>query len=439
MGLLTSIDTFFTVFGGTAAAIWAIIAIRIWGPKASARGGAWYLEALLILMSVSTVLVSFYPDDGTFSGPLPAINRVVGYLAIVCAIIGLFRAAQTPRKGAGGAIAAVAFFYVALVLSAIAGFQPGLPESYLVTPLIVLTYVLHGGYTRDWLLRTVRILLRGLALLSLAATVAIPEIAFNTVEGRTVFGIERLQGVVGHPNTLGIIAVLGLVLEIHSRSSLIWKLLSLSTLLLAQSFTAYVALIVAAAVMAATIWVRRTIILAGLVAAVTWVVRPDTLLALWAAVAPAEVATLNGRTRIWDAALHGFEQYPIFGFGPTLLNEQFRVLYLPGQFAAAGQAHNQFAQTVSGEGMVGLIALGIMLIVFLVRALRLAGIDRGLGLALLGVLFVRALTETPLRPSGVGISAFMLVLAFGVLVSGKRSDRDPARRLNRGGRIPIGR
>ena len=115
MGFLTSIDTFFTVFGGTAAAIWAIIAIRIWGPKASARGGAWYLEALLILMSVSTVLVSFYPDDGTFSGPLPVINRVVGYLAIVCAIIGLFRAAQTPRKGAGGAIAAVAFFYVALV------------------------------------------------------------------------------------------------------------------------------------------------------------------------------------------------------------------------------------------------------------------------------------------------------------------------------------
>src|SRR5690606_20322169 len=62
---------------------------------------------------------------------------------------------------------------------------------------------------------------------------------------------------------------------------------------------------------------------------------------------PSDVSTLTGRTTIWAASLEAFKMYPVFGYGPTLLNEDFRARWL-GDFSAAGQAHNQLFQDLGG-------------------------------------------------------------------------------------------
>ncbi len=413
----TVISLIFPGLSALAGLVWAIIIIRAWAPAAERRGGHWALEAILYICGpATTIFVALYPVDGSMTGPLPGLNRAATLAALALAVIAMIDSPRHPRRHTGGVAVGVLIFYLAFWLSAIGGVVPAFPEAYWTTPLIVLAFLFHGGYSKEWLLRTVRIALRIILVLSVGVMFLLPDMAFNLEESRTLFGLHRLQGIVTHPNGFAALAALGFLLELHARSRFYWKVLFIVGFVLAQSTTAYIAVIVGLLVMRSALskTLRVLLYMGGMAVGFGVIFGAGPWLV--STFVPESAGTFTGRTAIWAAALRGFQMNPAFGYGPTLLDEEFRNHYLPN-FEAAAQAHNQMIQTLGGEGLVGLTALAILMLVLLVAAVRSYSATGGLSVALLVFLAVRFVTETPLRPSGVGTGTLVLVVIFGLLAA----------------------
>lgn len=124
-----------------------------------------------------------------------------------------------------------------------------------------------------------------------------------------------------------------------------------------------------------------------------------TTLDRWASADGAD--TLSGRTRVWAAALEGFHMNPVFGYGPSLFDEQYRADHIGGaEFAT--HAHNQAVQTLAENGIIGLTGLILLVGALVLYAFRVRGMASGVTLALLGILLTRFITETPMKPTGHG-------------------------------------
>jgi O-antigen ligase len=399
-----------------AGAIWAIVGVRALAPRAHARGGEWYLEVLLFLSApVLTSLVFLYPAD--LSGPFPAAARAISLICVGLAVWSLIHSASKMRRGVGPIVCALIAFYLATILSGIVGATPGIPEPYITTPIVVLAFVVNGGYSQDWLLRAVGFNLRVVLALSFLCIVVMPSSAFNSDESRTFLGVERLQGIVGHPNSLGALAVVAVLLELRSRRSKFWTALPLVALALAQSNSAWIAFLLALAIQSGLLskFLRYVAVCGAVVLAAGAIVWPSIAAPMLASLS-GDNFTFNGRSKIWDAAMEGFHLYPVFGYGPTLLDDKFRSLYLPN-FEAASQAHNQFVQSLAGAGLIGLLALVALWIVLYSRAIRLRRFGQLLPIALLVALSARAFSETPLKPSGPGLQTFLLVVVVATIAT----------------------
>lgn len=428
---LTSYVLYFTL--GVMALIWSLILVPKWAVASSRRGGRWYLEALLLACGPLTAsIIAMYPRGQgiAFSGPFPAINSNLVFLTLVIAVVALVLGLRNPRKHAGPVIAAVVFFYFALLLSVFGGVIPSsIPDAYWRTPLIVLAFLVNGQYTFEWLLWISRVTLRTMLILSLAA-MALPQVGFNYDETRTVFGIPRLQGITEHPNTLAAIAVVGLLLELSGRSRLIWKLLFAAAIVLAQSSTAYIMVVIGALLV--TTWASKIVrvlllpalVVVGFIALLDFgvvQVAVDSLL-------PETAGSLNGRTRIWDSAIFAFQQSPVFGYGPAFLSEDYRAAYLPN-FDAATHAHSQWYQSLGGTGIVGVTALLILVGVLVVFALKSWRATNGITIAVLIAMVIRSVAETPLRPTGVSDSTYLLLMTIAIIATAPRTNEDTAEEL----------
>jgi exopolysaccharide production protein ExoQ len=104
---------------------------------------------------------------------------------------------------------------------------------------------------------------------------------------------------------------------------------------------------------------------------------------------------------IWDIALRGFEANPILGYGVTFLDDVYRTRFGLSEYAAAGQAHDQFLQAIGQSGPVGVVALAILMTCLLMASVKRWSQTHGLSLALFVIIFLRCMTETPLRPTGL--------------------------------------
>lgn len=422
-----------------AALVWLIIIVKTWAPAARTRGGYWYLEALFLTAGPAAMLTTALENSETGLAPVAARAGQGITLAVVSlALLALVRAHKTPRRGTGWFVLAVCAYYGSLYLSAAFGVIPSLPTSYTVTPLIVLAVLCHGGYTFDWLVKTGLVALRIAVVASFAVILVLPEMAFNLEESRTLFGINRLAGIAGHPNGLAALAAVGLLLELRSGSRLYWKLLFVGALLLAQSSTGYV---IAAVGLAIIVWtsmqtVRTMLIMTGVglgIASLFFLAEAQAFLAV---ALGGDALTFNGRERIWDAAMYGFTQNPVFGYGPELLNANYRYMFFPG-FDAASHAHNQFIQTVASSGIVGVAALTLLLMTLLVAAFRTAVATRGLTLALVAFLLLRCISETPLKPGGASFSSFTIALIVSLLALAWTEREGPLREPSKPAQLPF--
>lgn len=436
MGDFWAYDAPFIWVTAFASAVLAFFGARVWKVHAQRRGGVWQLELLMVIMVPATTLtVAFYPQDGSFSGPFPVLNRALSLLGVVIALWAIAEGMRQPRRRVSWIILGVVCYYGALVLSGTFGYIPGLPEQYLTTPIIIVAFLVRSDYRYEWLSQYSRLLLRIVVAASMATTIVLPWMAFNTEESRTFFGVARLQGIFGHPNGLAYAAAVLLILEVGMRSRLRWWILPVAALLLAQSNAGYaIASICVLWILIRTKVVVLMFAVVSLVGAVVLSILDSRFNGIFWNFFSDENTTdlLNGRQKIWSAAMEGFNLNPVFGYGSNLLDSDFRALYLPN-FDAAGQAHGQWYQTLGGAGIIGAAGLMIFTLISIVYAIRKSSATGGVTVALVVSIALRGLVESPLQATGPSIQTFYIAFVVGLLASARGPFRSHAGHLDRTG------
>jgi len=114
----------------------------------------------------------------------------------------------------------------------------------------------------------------------------------------------------------------------------------------------------------------------------------------------AQLMTMTGRDQIWAVAREEWHAHPIFGYGPSLFDDEFRMsVGIPN----ATNAHNQFWDTVARSGTVGGVGLVAYALVLMTLSFKYARRSGGLSVALFIALALRAMSEVPLMLFGYGI------------------------------------
>jgi O-antigen ligase len=122
-----------------------------------------------------------------------------------------------------------------------------------------------------------------------------------------------------------------------------------------------------------------------------------------------ELTTLTGRVGIWDVAIEQWRENPLFGYGITIWDESFRrQIALPHAFSA----HNQFLQSLSGAGLIGLAGLLTYLVVLFSQSHRRAPASRGITMAMYICIVFRCMTEVPFDISGIFSGEFICQLVL---------------------------
>lgn len=428
---LVSFDRVLLVASALAFAVLVSGHIPSWRDASHRRGGQWFLEAQIYTVGLGASLATFSDLTPYSSG---------GAMFWLSSLLGLIATAHCLRGGgvqSQAILLALIAFYLGLIFSTIGGVEPAFPRHYWAVPLVVLPFVWNIRYTMEWLLNQVRYTLRSLVLLGFGAAIILPEYAFNTADTeRNIFGVLRLSGILPHPNAMAIVGAMLVLAEIQRKRSSLWIALALLAMILAQSTTAWIGLALALPFLSsgAGTAIRRLIATASVFVIVGAIIFPLALSALIVGLLPRNWETFTGRTAIWRAALRGYDANPIFGWGPNLLDENYRARWLPN-FDAAGQAHNQVVQSISGEGLVGLVGLLILITTLAVASLYAWRSTSGLAAAYVALLITRMATETPLRPSSLNSGVLMIIATVSLVAVGlanKRSEmsKTVAERVN---------
>lgn len=130
--------------------------------------------------------------------------------------------------------------------------------------------------------------------------------------------------------------------------------------------------------------------------------------------AGSDLLTFVGRTVIWDVAIEEWRNNPLFGYGLTIWDSDFRSrVGMPD----ALHAHNQFFQSLSSAGAVGVAGLVMYLAALLWLSLKTARASGGLSIAIFGLVFIRSLSEVPLSMTGYGMEQLTHLLLLIVIAS----------------------
>nr|ART39036.1 H385 [uncultured bacterium] len=334
--------------------------------------------------------------------------------------------------------------YLAMVtpmfISSILGSNPVFIHFIFFAPLIFMMAYLAQP-TADWLWyvkQFKRVLLFYIALSALLG-VLFPRWATGTgmvlIPGFSL----RLNGIFAHSNGLGMAALSYLVLDMAdpARRSIYRKLawlLSFAVLVTTQSKTAWVGALMAYAILffhkAHAYLSARTNQSAG-PAIVGGLLVFSGLIGLLLAVAGlggwfraldneiyTSLSTLTGRTTIWEITVNTWRQNPIFGYGPSLWDMDYRLKYAPIKFQyTAGMAHNQFFQSLGESGVIGVLGLLVYVSTLLYFGVRFISVTRGVSLALVTVLLVRSVSETPFRNVALDMMFFVHFAVFVLFLS----------------------
>ncbi|MEO6561558.1 MAG: O-antigen ligase family protein [Nitrosospira sp.] len=278
---------------------------------------------------------------------------------------------------------------------------------------------------------------------SLGAAVLAPQLAVQPGYVGLIPGFNlRLWGVTAHANGLGSVASVLLVLEAAEPSARAWVrrtvlIAAAATLILAQSKTSFVAALIGLSIIFGWRLLLRTreettvsstnnkLIVTGLIGALcaftavigAWAMFSDTsvlasLERRLDARAVGQLATGTGRTLIWEVAIAGGLENPLFGqgFGFWSLENQLRWGLI------AMHAHNLFLQVFSRSGFVGLTTLLVFLYFLLRYAIRASKITRGGSIAIIIVLLTRAMTESTISPNAILGSEFFAMMAYFIYI-----------------------
>jgi O-antigen ligase len=347
-------------------------------------------------------------------------------------------------------LAFVCFWLSTVAAPALFAANPRLSHDYAYALVIGLTAAMASGLERDQSLKAVRdavlvFMMLGFLMIPFKAGLVM-DLSYR--QG-WLPGLPRLAGLAPHAVSLGLLAQLGLLCllarpyERRWLNRLAWTV-GLLTLFMAQSKTAWLAFLLCTGVM---LWVQHgpalwrrmlnpmqpgavQLALAGLMLGVLVVAG----LLMFGEVGPrlerfintpegAQLTSLTGRDRIWAIAWEEWARNPVFGHGPGIWDERFRASI---GMANATHAHNQFMDTLSRAGAVGVVGLALYSAVLLWLSLRYSRATQGLSLGLFLALLLRSISEVPLLMFGYSPDLIIHVLLLMVLAAATREARAAA-------------
>lgn len=224
--------------------------------------------------------------------------------------------------------------------------------------------------------------------------------------------VDRFQGILPHPNVMGWVAALAVIIELRrkfSETNFFFIVLALIALVLSGSRTATVSLIFAlVAWFSMLLWIKlskgRLIVLA-----LAFVVAFCTYLLILGTGLDADA--LNNRTRTWSNAIQAFSKNQLTGVGPGK------------DFAPGSQyAHNQVLQTMAEMGLLGLSALLVSIVAMIHIFLRSE--NKPLSAALTVFWLVTFVTENYLRIASLNFIVSLTLFQLCLYSVGKSVTKD---------------
>lgn len=392
-------------------------------------------------------------EIGTAAGTEPELliwlMRLVSMTVLGICIARLISASVSyesrPRYGRGLFMSFLLFYITNAVLNNIFGAKPVFDQKLIYPALAFLAAYLNRNKDFAYMIVATKWGLLLFSVASCAAVVLFPQAALQQAYASPLPAIHvRLWGLGSNPNSIGPLALVLLLLQAHQPfRSRILQLIGYGAgffvLVLSQSKTAWLAALIAFptlwwgnALYAAAVRARSRVsvypihgfsrpifvCLLGLIciSAVAYIYLHTSLTAL---AGDEQVTSLTGRTDIWAVAIDIWKKNPLFGYGSTIWDQDFRRL-IGMDFAY--HAHNQFLQSLSAAGAVGFAGLLVYTLALFRYAYAANTATRGLSLALFWVVFIRFFTETPLNMSSLftGEFATHLLLFSIVLAKGRR-------------------
>ncbi|WP_170299975.1 O-antigen ligase family protein [Pseudoduganella buxea] len=279
---------------------------------------------------------------------------------------------------------------------------------------------------------------------SLLFAVVQPEAAIQPGYGGLIPGFNvRLLGTTTHANSLGAVTCGYILLEMAEPVRKRWMHLlllggAILCIILSQSKTSIIGVFAGASIIYGTrIWhffnrkgrdyngaggqllalaLGVACLIIVIVAAVMMFGDGSMLRSLERKLNPRAVGDLSsgtGRLWIWAAAIDAGMQNPLFGQGADYWNLATRLrLGLSG----AATAHNQYLQVFSLSGLVGLVTLLIFMGYLIRYAIRGAKASGNATIAMLVVLLLRTISETPIAPTVILAAEFFATTAYFIYI-----------------------
>ena len=331
------------------------------------------------------------------------------------------------------------FWLTTVLAPGLLGAHPVLTHEYAYSLLFGLCATLTFPEEREKILLVSRSSLFVYMLAGLVLVPIHPTLVLDSSYSQGLLpGVPRFGGVAAHPVMMGLLSQTALLLLWARPFQRRWLtvcawILGLTVLFLAQSKTAWLAFLLSACCM---VVVRRgadsidrigdtrdntfgVLLLVGVIAfAIAVLVGvvvfdvPDRIGDFLGTSEGAQLTSLTGRDRIWVVALQEWHNNPVFGYGPTIWDGEYRqAIGMPN----ATHGHNQMIDTLARCGTVGAIGLVVYAVVLMVLSVRFARATRGLSLAMFLTLALLSVSEVPLLLVGYGPDIFTHLLLVATL------------------------
>jgi O-antigen ligase len=409
------------------------------------------LNALLSGRDMSQTFNELAGSGGIQHPAIPWAQRLVSVILLAASAeriinhVGLHRKMPSPVLTA----AFLTYWLCSVAAPAFFGTHPHIAHEYLYPLVFGFAALLTTVPEREKILDASR---NALLLFILVGAVLIPVAPSIVMDASyrqgLIPGLPRHGGLAPHPVAMGMFVVTALLClwcrPFASRwlSGAAW-LLGLAVLFIAQSKTAWLAFLLCAMSMLAvrngpnvrrrlgdpreaafgvTACVSAIAIALGLLWAIVLADVGADVASFFDTAQGAQLVSMTGRDQIWAIAMDEWRANPLFGYGPSLWNDEFRAsIGMPN----ATNAHNQFMDTLARAGTVGAAGLVFYALVLLILSVRYARSTQGLSLALFLALALLSVSEVPLILFGYGTELFAHLLLIITLASAA-SDRVPA-------------
>jgi O-antigen ligase len=432
----------FSIYVG-AALLFSLVAVMALGVAMEVEG-RWRrlmvpaLYALILVYSCTAPLIHGRDPDMFASGVSKWLTRLVVLITLTVCVARLVAAAfSRENRGAGGGglfIAVGLLFLTNNVLSSALGTHPEFKHDQYYVPFLFAAVYASRAQDPQTAIRFVKAGMLIFLAASCVASVVAPQLTLERNYPSLLPGVSiRFWGLDTHANNMGALALVYLLLAIHQPFERRWLqrlglVLGTVVLVLAQSKTTWIAGLIAGPLMLvlrSRAWgpAAFSVLGLGILAAAALLLLPAlgvSLRDILATKQGQDAVELDGRDVIWSLAVGEWMRNPLFGYGASMWNDAYRMQI---GLDHAVSAHNQFLQSLSMAGSMGLIGL-LVYVAFLSRyAIRASPGSRGLSVALLVVVLLRCLTETPLSVEsflGGGfvthLLLFHIALAYGYRV-----------------------